>query len=153
MGLFDSLKPKAEPQQPVINPNITQYQQIMYQYQQRLGGMQGNYGSVVTNQEALMCGEHEKKLPKGTILNIISENISQAYGVAVRQLEKIDECPESLKHACFESATMDKGNGIHFLSPVPLTVPVTNLSVVTIHSYFCPCCGKLFISEDEINIY
>lgn len=76
------------------------------------------------------------------IANDVGVNSMQRGGVGVSQIVKIDECPDSVRHACMMG-------GISWL-PKNIYSVQTEYGVLQIPYYFCLTCGKLFIYNDFI---
>lgn len=82
------------------------------------------------------------RLSKGAIYQMVQDYCYSQTGVAVSKLEKIEECPSSVRHACLNG-------GIQFLPQYYLTIPSANGNIV-VYYYFCQCCGKLFVYDEFI---
>ena len=75
---------------------------------------------------------------KGEILNGMQNYISNANGVAVSTIEKVEEVRPQIRHACWQGK-------LSLLKVGYFNVPEMGLSVPY---YFCRACGKLLYYKD-----
>lgn len=95
-------------------------------YEQGFGGMQG-YPQM-----------QPIKYSKTQIIDAMRNYIQQCSGTAVSGEDKVEEFPDSLRHACAPC-------GVSFLQKCEFPVPEMGFAVPF---YFCTACGKLFYAKD-----
>lgn len=100
-------------------------------------GQQAQYGQQYGQQ---MPQAGAMRVTKGAVYQMVQEYCYSQTGVMVSKLEKIDECPSSVRHAC-------TNGGIQFLPQYYLTIPSANGNII-VYFYFCNCCGKLFVFDE-----
>lgn len=83
-------------------------------------------------------------ISKGALIQMIANEVGvhsmQNGGSGVSQFVKIEECPETVRHACVMG-------GISYL-PKQIYGFGTDYGVVQVPYYFCNTCGKLFIYSE-----
>lgn len=58
-------------------------------------------------------------------------------GCSVTQTVNIEETPQQLRHACFQT-------GVSFLPMQTFGVPIEDMGVIPFNYYYCNKCGKLY---------
>lgn len=71
------------------------------------------------------------------VVNTIRYNLENS-GIRIVQVVTIEEAPDQLRHACFET-------GITFLQKMIMQVPDEQMGMIMFPFYYCPHCGKLYV--------
>lgn len=81
-----------------------------------------------------------KSLVIQNLANEVGLHSANTGGSAVTQIVKIEECPDTMRHACVY-------RGISRL-PKSIYNVQTDCGILSIPYYFCNTCGKLYIYND-----
>lgn len=77
-----------------------------------------------------------KRFTKAEIYQAIQMSCYQNTGMMVSEMVKLEDCPSTLRHSCFNT-------GVAFLPQYIWQVP-TEYGYTEVPYYFCPQCGKLY---------
>lgn len=105
-------------------------------------GVDSGYG-MMTQGYGMDVGYKIPKLSKGQILDNMCTFIYANTGVAVTKREKIDEIPQTLRHACTQK-------GVCHLEPFSFQYP-TEMGMVSVPFFFCSSCGKMYYCTDYLQ--
>ena len=86
-----------------------------------------------------MQGYGLPKLNRSMILQYIQDYVVNLTQVPISRVEKIEETPNMLRHACAEVGD------VSYLQMNNFSVPELGINV---SFYFCTACGKLYIQKD-----
>lgn len=124
-------------QQMIMQEQLAMQEQMMQQpfdygmAQNQMGyGMQGQCSGI-------------PKLTKGQVLENMALFIYQNTKVSVTKMEKIEEIPLSLRHACTQ-------RGVCKLEKFTYQYP-TQMGMVSVPFFFCSSCGKMYYCTDYIQ--
>lgn len=81
-----------------------------------------------------------KRVPKYQVYNMIALYVYQVYQTQVKQVIKLDEVPDGLRHSCLYT-------GITFL-PKQFYSLQSDIGLIQIPYYFCSVCGNLYIYQN-----
>ena len=113
-------------------------QQMGYGYNQQgqqMFGQQMDYG------QQMSYGYNQKpiKYSRMQIINGMRDFVLARTGVCVSKEQKIEDCPDLLRHACVEVGDISQLQRNNFDIPeMGLSIPI----------YFCTACGKLYYYKD-----
>ena len=112
-----------------------QVQPMFNQQGQQMFGQQMDYG------QQMGYGYNQKpiKYSRMQIINGMRDFVLARTGVCVSKEQKIEDCPDLLRHACVEVGDISQ------LQRNSFDIPEMGLSIPI---YFCTACGKLYYYKD-----
>ena len=124
-----------------INQMAMQQNQMAMQQNQMMNMQQM---SVQQNQMQTMVMQGTRHLTRGEIVNDMSMFATRNTGVVVSKVVKLDEMPNTLRHACTYA-------GVTELPQYTYQYMSEYGSAITVPFFFCPKCGKLFYDSDYLQ--
>ena len=126
---------KGYPQQGQMMPEQMMQGQMMQPQM-----MQGNmYQQPMYDSQMMGYNMQAPRINRASIMQYIQNYVINLTQVPISKVEKIEETPDVLRHACVEVGD------VSYLQANKFPVPELGIYVMF---YFCTACGKLYIQKD-----